>query len=110
MDYLGLTGKSFLAFGVANKKSVAWHVGKSLKECGASVAYVVRNAERRESVAKLLAGSDIHVCDVEHPEQIERLREELAAKGTKFDGLLHSIGFADYSDGMKPFHDHPKPG
>ena len=108
MDYFSLSGKSFLVFGVANKKSVAWHVGKSLAECGAKVTYVVRNSERKESVAKLLAGSDVLVCDVEHEEQIARLRDELAAKGGRFHGLLHSIAFADYADGMKPFHETPK--
>ena len=108
MDYLALSGKSFLVFGVANKKSVAWHVGKSLAECGAKVTYVVRSPERKESVAKLLAGSDVLVCDVEHEEQIAQLRDELAAKGAKFHGLLHSIAFADYTDGMKPFHETPK--
>ena len=108
MDYLALTGKSFLVFGVANKKSVAWHVGKSLSECGAKVTYVVRSPERKESVAKLLAGSDVLVCDVEHEEQIARLQDELAAKRGKFHGLLHSIAFADYTDGMKPFHETPK--
>ncbi len=108
MDYFSLSGKSFLVFGVANKKSVAWHVGKSLAECGAKVTYVVRSVERKESVAKLLAGSDVLVCDVEHEEQIARLRDELAAKGARFHGLLHSIAFADYADGMKPFHETPK--
>jgi enoyl-[acyl-carrier protein] reductase I len=108
MDFLSLSGKSFLVFGVANKKSVAWHVGKSLTECGAKVTYVVRSQERKESVAKLLAGSDVHICDVEQEEQIARLRDELAAKGAKFHGLLHSIAFADYTDGMKPFHETPK--
>ncbi|MGI8979014.1 MAG: enoyl-ACP reductase FabI [Pirellulaceae bacterium] len=108
MDYLSLSGKSFLVFGVANKKSVAWHVGKSLAECGAKVTYVVRNAERKENAAKLLAGCDVLVCDVEHEEQIARLRDELAAKGDRFHGLLHSIAFADYTDGMKPFHETPK--
>lgn len=108
MDYLSLSGKSFLVFGVANKKSVAWHVGKSLAECGAKVTYVVRSVERKESVAKLLAGSDVLVCDVEHEEQIARLRDELAAKRARFHGLLHSIAFADYADGMKPFHETPK--
>jgi enoyl-[acyl-carrier protein] reductase I len=108
MDPLGLVGKSFLVFGVANKKSVAWHVGKTLAECGAKVTYVVRSPERKESVAKLLAGSDVHVCDVEQEEQMARLRDGLAAKGGKFHGLLHSIAFADYTDGMKPFHETPK--
>ena len=56
----------------------------------------------------MAGSSDVHVCDVEQEEQIARLRGELAAKGAKFQGLLHSIAFADYAEGMKPFHETPK--
>jgi len=107
-DFLGLAGKSVLVFGVANKKSVAYHVGKTLEEFGATVVYVVRNEERRQSVAKLLSDAEVHVCDVEHDEQIGRLRTELSGCGHKFAGMLHSIAFADYEGGMKPFHETPK--
>ena len=108
MDDLQLSGKRFLVFGVANKKSVAYAVARSLEECGASVTYVVRSDERKESVAKLLADREIHVCDVEFEDQIARLAGELAAKGVRYHGLLHSIAFADYEGGMKPFHETPK--
>jgi enoyl-[acyl-carrier protein] reductase I len=108
MDFLGLSGKTLLVFGVANKKSVAYHVAKTLEEVGAQVVYVVRSEERKQSVAKLLAGREIHVCDVEFEEQIARLRDELTARGHKLAGLLHSIAFADYADGLKPFHETPK--
>ncbi len=108
MDYLQLAGKSILVFGVANRKSVAYHIGQQLRECGANVVYVVRSEQRRDSLAKPLAGAEILVCDVEFPEQIERLRSELAASGRTFHGLVHSIAFADYSDGMKPFHETGK--
>ena len=54
------------------------------------------------------ADAEIHVCDVEFEDQIARLRDELAGRGHKFAGLLHSIAFADYADGMKPFHETPK--
>ncbi len=108
MDNLELSGKRFLVFGVANKKSVAYAVARSLEECGASVTYVVRSAQRMESLAKLLAGKEIYVCDVEFEDQIAQLADELLAVGTKFHGLLHSIAFADYSDGIKPFHETPK--
>src|SRR6186713_1655882 len=107
-DFLGLAGKKLLVFGVANKKSVAYHVGRTLDEAGATVVYVVRSEERRESLAKILGNAEVHVCDVEHEEQIGRLRDELAGRGHKFAGLLHSIAFADYEGGMKPFHETPK--
>jgi enoyl-[acyl-carrier protein] reductase I len=107
-DFLGLSGKTLLVIGVANKKSVAWHVGKTLEEAGAKVVYVVRSEERRNSVAKLLGQAEIHVCDVEFDEQIARLRDELTVRGHQFAGLLHSIAFADYAEGLKPFHETPK--
>ncbi len=108
MDFLGIAGKSFLVLGVANKKSLAYHVAQQLEAAGATVVYCVRSEERKASLAKLLAGREIHVCDVEFEVQIARLAEDLAARGHKFAGLLHSIAFADYSDGMKPFHETPK--
>ena len=108
MDFLGLSGKTLLVFGVANKKSVAYAVARTLEEVGAKVVYVVRTQQRRDSLAKLLADREIYVCDVEFDEQIARLHKELTAAGHKFAGLLHSIAFADYEGGMKPFHETPK--
>ncbi len=43
MDFLQLAGKSILVFGVANRKSVAFHIGRLLEEAGARVVYVVRS-------------------------------------------------------------------
>ena len=65
MDFLKLAGKTILVFGVANKKSVAWHIGKTLEEVGAVVVYVVRSPERKETVAKLMGDRPCFICDVE---------------------------------------------
>jgi enoyl-[acyl-carrier protein] reductase I len=108
MDFLGLSGKTLLVFGVANRKSVAWHVAKTLEEIGARVVYVVRSEERKQSLAKQLAEREVHVCDVEFEEQIERLQNELSGRGHRLAGMLHSIALADYSEGLKPFHETPK--
>jgi enoyl-[acyl-carrier protein] reductase I len=108
MDFWQLAGKSFLVFGVANRKSVAYHIGRQLAEVGATPVYVVRSPARRESTAKLLAGAEVHVCDVESEEQIEQLRDTLADRGHQFHGLVHSIAFADYEGGVKPFHETSK--
>ncbi|HEV2968724.1 MAG TPA: SDR family oxidoreductase [Pirellulales bacterium] len=113
MDFLQLAGKSVLVFGVANRKSVAWHIGQVLTAAGAKVVYVVRTTERRESVTKLVGDAPVFICDVEFEEQILRLREALAAANFCFHGLVHSIAFADYetapdSKGPPPFHETPK--
>ena len=83
-DFLGLAGKTIVVFGVANRKSVAFHVGKTLHEAGAHVIFVVRSEERRSSVDKLLrkfmAEPEIYVCDVEFEEQITAVRDAIAAQ------------------------------
>lgn len=105
MSFLNLEGKNILVMGVANRKSVAYAVGKSLAEEGAKVIYSVRTPERRESVTKWLGDAPIYVCDVEHPEQIERLAAEVGERHRPLHGIVHSIAFANYSDGWKPFHE-----
>lgn len=107
MDFLQLSGKRFLIFGVANKKSVAYAVSKLLKEEGAECVFVVQNDAISERVKKLFPDSEIFTCDVEK-EDIKNLRTKVGEKYESFDGMLHSIAFADYSDGMKPFHETPR--
>ncbi len=107
-DFLQLAGKQMLVFGVANRKSVAYHIGQTLSEAGAEVAYVVRSEERRQSVSRLLGDAEIHVCDVERQEEIDRLRQEVGRRREVVHGLAHCIAFADYGAGVKPFHETPR--
>jgi len=104
-DFLKLTGKRILVFGVANKKSVAYKVAMTLEEAGAEVIYIVRSPERQTQLAKLLSERPIYVCDVEHQEQIDQLAVQLKRDFDGFYGMVHSIAFADYSDGIHPFHE-----
>ncbi len=107
-DFLQLEGKSFLILGVANRKSVAYHIARTLEEAGARCVHVVRDDAVRAATAKLLDGRDVHTCDVEKPEDIDRLGDVLAERGERFAGMVHSIAFADYSAGIKPFHETPR--
>lgn len=105
-DFLQLCGKTFVVFGVANRKSVAWHVARSLEAEGARVIYSVRSEARRKSLDTLLAGKPVYLCDVEQAGAAERLAAEIAAAGGGgIDGLVHSIAFANYAEGFKPFHE-----
>lgn len=108
MSFLDLENKIFLVTGVANRKSVAWHIAKTLEEEGAKVIYSVRSGERKKSLEKLLAGKKVFVCDVEKQEDIERLKIQVAQHSEVLHGLVHSIAFANYSQGWKPFHETPK--
>jgi enoyl-[acyl-carrier protein] reductase I len=113
-DFLGLAGKSILVMGVANRKSVAWHIAQVLTEAGADVIYSVRSEARRDSVQKLVGNAPVLVCDVEQKDQIARLRSQVAEIRPKLHGLCHSIAFADYGsaadggDKLKPFHETSK--
>jgi len=105
-DYLQLSGKTVLVFGVANRKSVAWYVARSLEEAGARVLYSVRSEARRKSLEAQLAGKPVFVCDVESENAPARLAAELKAAGHPLlHGVVHSIAFANYSDGFRPFHE-----
>lgn len=105
MDFLQLAGKRVLVFGVANRKSVAYRIAHMLGEVGAEVVYVVRSSERKAQVAKLLGEAPVYVCDVERQTEIDTLAADLARDFDGFQGLVHSIAFASYEDGIKPFHE-----
>jgi len=107
-DFLQLQGKRFLVFGVANRKSVAFHTARILNDAGAEVIYSVRTDERRDSVRAIIGSAPVYVCDVEKQEEIDQLRDEVSSKHGTLDGIVHSIAFADYSEGWQPFHKTPR--
>ena len=108
MSFLNLKNKNILVVGVANKKSVAWYIAKTLEEEGAKVLYSVRSEDRKNSLNKLLAGKPVFICDVEKPDDIERLKNDIGKEYKTLHGLVHSIAFANYSEGWKPFHETPR--
>lgn len=105
MSFLGLEGRTILVMGVANRKSVAYRIAVTLEEAGARVVYSVRSEKRRRTTAGILEGRPVFVCDVEFPEQIEALAGEVAREYPAIDGIVHSIAFANYAGGFRPFHE-----
>lgn len=103
MDFLKIQDKNFLISGVANKKSVAYFTAKTLLENGAKVYFTVLNEEIKQKVQKLFPESEIFLCNVEDEESIKKMSEEIKTKDILLSGFLHSIAFANYSEGVKPF-------
>ena len=105
MDFLQLEGKKIVIFGLANKKSVACAIGRVLVKAGAVVIHVVRSEERRANCRKLFPDSPVFICDVEDEKNIIRVRDEIGEdiNGSIY-GIVHSIAFANYSEGLQPFH------
>lgn len=108
-DWLGLAGATVLVTGLRNRKSVAWHVGASLRDVGAKPVFTVHSEARRAEVQKFAGDAPVHVCDVADQASIDALAARLRADGTRLDGLVHSIAFAEYTpraDGSaRPFHE-----
>jgi len=105
MDFLQLKDKKILVMGVANRKSVAWHIIKSLEELGAKAILSVRSEARKESLQKLVGDRPVYICDVEDKAQIDQLASDVSTDHGTIDGIVHSIAFANYSEGLKPFHE-----
>lgn len=113
MDFLDISEKCFVVFGLANKKSVAAAITITLLEQGATVILVVRSPERKKTAHKLFPDCPVFICDVEEERQVVQVREEVGSWMQKHNigsiaGLVHSIAFANYSDGIKPFHETNK--
>lgn len=99
MGFLKLEGKTFYISGVANKKSVAYFTARTLIEEGASCLFSVQKEEQLSTVQKLFPASKVFVFDVEKDQD---LKEKI---NHKIDGFLHSLAFANFSEGPKPFHE-----
>lgn len=104
MSFLNLEGKTFLIFGLASRKSVAYFTGKLLKEQGANVIYSVHTEKRLETVQKLVPEDPTYICDVEYDDQIDQLSQTISKKHPKLDGIVHSIAFANYKEGVSSFY------
>jgi enoyl-[acyl-carrier protein] reductase I len=104
---IDLNGRTIVVAGVANKKSVGWHVGRRAQEAGADVVWIAHTPERAADLVarELCSAADVFACDVARDEDVERLRAALGTRAPRIDGLVHSIAFANYADGLKPFHE-----
>jgi enoyl-[acyl-carrier protein] reductase I len=88
---------------------VAWFIAKTLEEVGARCVYIVRSEARKQSLSRLLEGRDVFVCDVERPEEITAVREQIGQHHPLVHGILHSIAYAAYDEqGIRPFHETTK--
>jgi enoyl-[acyl-carrier protein] reductase I len=92
-----LKNKKILITGLANKYSIAAGIAASMHREGAELAFTYQNERLLKNLAPLAKeyGSDILIeCDVAKDESIENSFNELSKSWPKFDGFVHSIGFA----------------
>ncbi len=92
-----LTGKKLLITGVLSNRSIAYGIAKACKAQGAELAFAYVGERFKGRITEFAADFDstlIFDCDVGSDEQITQLFTDLAKVWPKFDGFVHSIGFA----------------
>jgi enoyl-[acyl-carrier protein] reductase I len=97
-----LKGKKGLVTGVANDRSIAWGIAKTLKSCGAEIALSYQGEILKKRVNPLAESIDCkHLieCDVSNDESLDGLLKNVAdVFGGEIDFVIHSIAFAERSD------------
>lgn len=108
MSFLSIESRRILVAGIANRKSVAFHIARRLQTEGAELIFSVQSQEQKDFVEKSFPGNWAQICDVSDESSIKGLCGEIVAQGAPLHGIVHSIAFANFSSGIRPFHDTVK--
>ncbi|KZX96719.1 MULTISPECIES: enoyl-ACP reductase FabI [unclassified Sulfitobacter] len=96
-----MQGKRGLIMGLANDKSIAWGIARTLADAGAELAFSYQGEALKKRVDPLAAqlGSDIVLpCDVGDESSVDTLFETLGQKWDNLDFVVHAIGFSDKNE------------
>ncbi|RSK26506.1 enoyl-[acyl-carrier-protein] reductase FabI [Bacillus sp. HMF5848] len=96
---LSLQGRTYVVMGVANKRSIAWGIARTLHNAGANLIFTYAG-ERLESSVRELAStleSDSLVlpCDVTNDEEVANCFASIKEKVDVIHGVAHCIAFAN---------------
>jgi enoyl-[acyl-carrier protein] reductase I len=92
-----LTGKKLLITGVLSNRSIAYGIARACHQQGAELAFSYVGERFKDRITEFAAefkSNLVFDCDVGDDAQIEKLFRDLSASWPKFDGFVHSIGFA----------------
>ena len=105
-----LTGKKLLITGLLSNRSIAYGIAKSCNAQGAELAFSYVGERFKDRITEFAAefgSSLIFDCDVSDDAQIDKMFADLSKTWPKFDGFVHSIGYApreaiagDFLDGL----------
>jgi len=93
-----MKGKRGLVMGVANEKSIAWGMAKTLAENGAELAFTYQGDAFGKRVKPLAAsvGSEILIdCDASNETDLDNVFAVLKQEWGEFDFIIHAIAFSD---------------
>ncbi|MBX9457746.1 MAG: enoyl-ACP reductase FabI [Rhizobium sp.] len=93
-----MAGKRGIIMGVANNRSIAWGIAKSIHAQGGEIAFTYQGEALRKRVEPLAAEIGAIVagdCDVSDEASIDAAFAEIEKIWGKIDFLVHAIGFSD---------------
>lgn len=95
-----LKGKTIVVMGVANKRSIAWGIAKSLSDAGARLIFTYAGERLEKSVRELVEtlptnDSLVLPCDVTNDEEIAKCFTEIKEQVGTIHGIAHCIAFAN---------------
>lgn len=114
-DLLKLKDKNIVVMGVANERSIAWGVARSLYQAGANVIFTYRKERSLGKLTKLLSEHNLEAklivqCDVNSDESITEAFNKIGAEAGTVHGVLHSVAFAHAEDLKGDFIDTTRSG
>ena len=105
-----LKGKKILLTGLLSNRSIAYGIAKACHAQGAELAFSYVGDRFKDRITDFAAEFNANLifdCDVADDAQIEKMFQDLAVHWPKFDGFVHSIGYApreaiagDFLDGL----------
>lgn len=110
---MNLSGKKALVMGLANERSIAWGIAKSLKQAGAEIGitYIKALEKHVRPLAEELGASFVVECDVAEDKDLIELGKTVGSQwNNQCDVLVHSIAFADREDLAKDFSETSRKG
>ncbi|SFJ09134.1 MULTISPECIES: enoyl-ACP reductase FabI [unclassified Bacillus (in: firmicutes)] len=115
MDLLNLKGKNIVVMGVANQRSIAWGIARSLHSAGANLIFTYAGERLEKNVrdlAESLEGQKSLVlpCDVTNDEDIASCFQIIKEEVGVIHGLAHCIAFAERDDLKGEFVDTSRNG
>ena len=93
-----MAGKRGLIMGLANNRSIAWGIARSLSDAGAEIALTYQGDAMKKRVEPLgneLGAWTVGHCDVADPDSIAATFQAIEAKWGKIDFLVHAISFSN---------------
>lgn len=99
---LSLSGKRFVIMGVANKRSIAWGIARSLHNAGAELIFTYAGERMEKGVRELAESLQssylVLPCDVTSDEDIQKCFAAIKEEAGTIHGLAHCIAFANKED------------